>query len=539
MNRSKIRIIAIFTVIILILSGCTPGNASFKENLLKAMLGTGEVVSYDDMVYKRPDPDDVMDAYNKACEASEGYDAEYILECVFDYYDEYDWFYTYYSLADLKYCHDLTDEYWEDECNFFAENIPQVDASLENLYYELAESPCRDQLEEEFFGEGYFEAYDGENLWDDELNSLLTKEAQLQNEYYDISEESSEYEFASDEYYDACADELAELLIDLVNVRQDIAQYWGYDDYTQFANNYYYARDYDSSDVEAYLADISKELSPLYSELFDSDVWNAAYSYASEKETLRYLEEAADNMGGEINMAFKLMQTAGLYDISYGENKYGSAFEVYLTSYAEPFIFMNSSLIQADKLTLVHEFGHFCNDFLSYGSYAGADVAEIFSQGMEYLSLCYTEDSEELMKYKMADSLCTYVEQAAYADFELKLYSLLDDELTVDNLRDIYEDIAEDYGFESVGYDNREFVGISHYYTHPMYVISYVLSNDAAMQIYEMELDRSGKGKKLFTDNIDTEESYFMAFLDDAGLKSPFSKGRIDSVKALFEDVLQ
>ena len=36
---------------------------------------------------------------------------------------------------------------------------------------------------------------------------------------------------------------------------------------------------------------------------------------------------------------------------------------------------------------------------------------------------------------------------------------------------------------------SRDFVVIGHFYTDPMYIISYVVSNDAAFQLYQMELE--------------------------------------------------
>ena len=40
---------------------------------------------------------------------------------------------------------------------------------------------------------------------------------------------------------------------------------------------------------------------------------------------------------------------------------------------------------------------------------AGVDVTEVFSQGFEYLSLAYHPEAQALTRYKMADSLSTYV----------------------------------------------------------------------------------------------------------------------------------
>jgi oligoendopeptidase F len=157
---------------------------------------------------------------------------------------------------------------------------------------------------------------------------------------------------------------------------------------------------------------------------------------------------------------------------------------------------------------------------------------------MEYMSLCYGENTEDLVKIKLADSLCTYVEQAAFAAFEQQMYALTGDDLSVEGLYGLYEEVAQAYGFESVGYDKREFVTITHYYTNPMYIISYVVSNDAAMQLYQMELEEPGAGLSRFEENLDTQVSYFLEFLDSAGLESPFAEGRIQQVRSFFRSAL-
>ena len=57
------------------------------------------------------------------------------------FYDAYDWFSTYYALADIHYCADLTDTYWGDEYNYCTQNASTVDAALQELYRALAQSP--------------------------------------------------------------------------------------------------------------------------------------------------------------------------------------------------------------------------------------------------------------------------------------------------------------------------------------------------------------------------------------------------------------
>ena len=500
---------------------------------------SGQVTKFSEMEYIRPDMTVLEKALEDACEAAKGSDMDRITRTVNDFYDLYDEFYTNYSLSDLHYCHDLTDGYWEEEYNFCVENSSWVDAALEELYYALAKSPCLEELEsEDNFGPGFFDSYQGENLWDETFVELLNRESELQGRYYELVNISYDYEEGTEEFQSACGDEMAQLLVELIKVRREMAEYWGYDSYAEFATDFYYYRDYTVEQSEEYLEEIQKELVELYRQVNESGIWDDAYDFSTEFQTFGYVEEMARNMGGMVEEAFDVMKEGKLYDIAYGENKYSSSFEVYLTSYWVPFIFLCPDMSSYDHLTFAHEFGHFCNDYASYGSYAGIDVLEVFSQGMEFLSLCYVDGSEDLTRVKMADCLCVYVEQAAFADFELRMYEIPPEELSAQKLAELYEEVALDYGFDSIGYDPWEFVSINHYYTNPMYIISYVVSNDAALQLYQMELEEVRKGLDCFEDNLTTQEQYFLAFLEEAGLESPFTEGRLASVRKTLEEAL-
>lgn len=511
-----------------------------QEPVYRNPLTEEDYTHYDDMEYLRPELSVIQESFDALCQAAGGEDVGDIMDAVYAFYDEYDWFYTCYSLADIRYSGDLTDTYWGAEYNYCMDTAPAVDAMFEEMNYVLAKSPARQKLEGRmYFGPGYFDAYDGENTWDAAFTALLEEEAALQNEYYALYAQAQEaYTPGTAEFYDHYANDLAQILVDLIALRQEMAAYYGYPEYDQFAWDFYYYRDYTPAQMESYLEEIRDELAPLYRRL-DSSAWDSAYEYCSEEDMLDYVRETAVRMGGMVEDAFYLLEAAELYDIGYDENKFDSSFEVYLTSYDQPFIFVNPTQRAYDCLTLAHEFGHFCNDYASWGTYAGVDVLEVFSQGMEYLSLCYAYDDRGLTQVKMADSLCVYVEQAAYACFEQQAYKLTGDDLTVENLRKLYSEVTESFGFESYWNDPWYFVTIPHFYTNPMYVISYVVSNDAAMQLYQLELEEEGAGLARLEEELDTEEYYFLSFLDSAGLESPFAPGRVKSVRDTFEDILK
>lgn len=501
--------------------------------------GKQSQTAYADMVYVRPDLEELEQLKAAVCEAAADGNAEITMQCLNSYYYAYDWFFTNYYLADIHYCADLTDSYWEEEYAFCMENSAWLDAELEDLYYTLAASSVCEQLENDYFGEGWFDGYTGENNWDKAFTALLEEEAVLQGRYYELSSIAADYTYGTEGFYEACGDEMVELLVELIGVRQRIAAYWGYSDYPTFATDFYYYRDYAPDQAEAYLADVRQELVPLYVRLNSDPKFQVDYDGSTEKETYAYVQSMAENMGGSVKLAFDRMDKFGLYDIGCGENKYNSSFEIYLTMYEAPFVFMDPTGTRYDQLTFAHEFGHFCNDFAARGSYAGIDVLEVFSQAMEYLSLCYAEGGSRLVKMKMWDSLCMMVEQSAFADFENRMYALEGDELNADNLRALYDEVAREYGFESVSYDDREFITITHFYTNPLYVISYVVSNDSAMQFYQLEQEQSGAGLEVFEDNLKTESYYFLEFLEEAGLESPFVPGRVAALRETFETALE
>lgn len=533
-----LRCLALVLAFALLLGGCDYSLDDYETLELRRYYQEMCTVDYKDMEYKRPDMTAFQQSLDHACQtALEAADIDRVIDAIYSFYDDYDWFYTNYFLSDVRYSADLTDIYWEQEYNYCAAQAATADAGLDTLYRTLAKSPLRAELEsEEYFGAGYFDYYEGESIYDEYFLDLMDQETDLINQYYDLSSQSLE---AADEeeYYTVYGKQMAQVLVELVVLRQEIAWYTGYDSYTQFAYDWYYYRDYTPEQVADYLTQIRQELVPLYLELDNDTAWNAGYEECSEREAFAYVESCAEKMGGLVRAAFDLMDQRGLYDIGYGENKYNSSFELFLDSYRAPFVFMNAQQWAWDKLTFAHEFGHFVNDYACIGSYAGTDVSEVFSQAMEYLSLIYADGGGELVDLKLADCLCTYVEQAAYAEFEHRLYGLKNP--SVEDVEALYAQVCRDYGFESWDWDSRSFVDVTHFYTNPMYIISYVVSNDAAFQIYQMELAEEGAGLALLQESLYSEESWLLTFTDTYGLESPLVDGRVARVRETLENVLK
>lgn len=539
MKNRMFRILAVVTLVAVLLTGCTGGLLEdFLQELQGALMGT--LVSFEDMEYARPDGDAFVQQVKDCCQqALTETDAEKLMEQVYAVYEAYYGFYTNYSLADIHYCRNMTDIYWEEEYNYCLSITSQIDAGLDEMLYALAECPLKEALEaEEYFGADFFDAYEGESIWDETFTALMEEEAELISRYYDLSGESLEMDTTSEAFYNGCGREMGELYVEMIALRQEIATYLGYDSYPQFAYDYYYYRDYTPEQAVAYMNEIREELVELYRTL-PNDVWDPVYETVTEAQVFSYVKQAAEAMGGTFSGAFQLMEQGNLYDITYSENKYNASFEVYLTNYYAPYVFLNPAGNGRDMLTFAHEFGHFCSDYAAGGSVAGVDVAEVFSQSMELLSLCKVEGTGKLERMKLADSLCTFVEQSAFASFEHQVYALEKDELTLENVLALYEKTGNSFGFDSFYWDSRDFVTVPHFFTNPMYIISYVVSNDAAMQYYQLEKKESGKGVALLEDTLATEQYYFLAFLEEAGLVSPFESGSVAQIRKTLEEGLK
>ena len=537
MKKRLLTLTALLLVFSLLCSGCVLTDAI---NYL--LYGYYPDTPFSQMEYKRPNAE-ALEASAKECAllSKTERDLNKLVSKITEFSDLFTDFTTQYMLAYVHYCQDMSDSYWEREYNYCEERTAGAEAARDQLMHALADCPLRNELErEEYFGEGWFEDYEGDSLWTEEFRELMEEESELETKYYDISAEAMNSEdLYSEEFFAKYGEKLERVFVDLVAVRQEIAREAGYSSYPEFAYDYYYDRDYTDREAVAYCNEIRQVLVPLYRDMQESGVYMDSLTRCSEKDTYRYVQELSQNMGGAVLEAFRHMEENELYDISAGMDKFGGSFEVYFYDYQQPFVFVGPTGTVQDKLSFTHEFGHFCSDYVSGGNVANIDIAEVFSQGLEYLSMHYSNQDRDLYRLRMYSSLSTYVEQAAYACFEQQVYGLSSEELKVENIRKIFQRTGDAFGFDSWGYDSRLYVAITHFYTQPLYVISYVVSNDAAMQLHQLEQSSKGAGLEIYNAALGTEEDGFLSFVQSVNLESPFAEGRIEAVRDTFAEVLQ
>lgn len=549
------RILAVMCICALLLTGCSeygdwiwqkdpePDETQNAPSMGKDRFS--EIPDFSEMAYTRPDMEEYQRMVDALCETAKISDsAEQLVDLCIEVYDAYDSFYTMLALADIHYCLDLSDSYYSTEYAYCTEQSTAIEKGLEDCHMALAQSKVVDELEsEEYFGEGAFDDYQGDSYYTEELTALLNRENALISESYEVMNRLNGLDYYSEEYFEEGVPEMGRIFIDLVGVRQEIAEYLELDSYGEYAFAMYHSRDYTQAQAEQYLDAIRERMVPMYRRLNGSGFWADAYGQGvTQKDCKKYLSGAVEAMGGKIRGAYRLMDQKHLYDLTPSTNKYVGSFETYITDFGVPYVLVNPYGDRTDYMTFAHEFGHFTSDYYSGGAAYTKDVSEFFSQGMEYLSLCYASEDPELVEklreLKMADSLNTYVEQAAYAQFENEVYRIPAEELTVEAIGELYEEIGTSYGFDSWNWDSRDWITINHFFIAPFYIVSYVTSNDIAMQLYEMELEEAGSGLELYQELAEGCPGQLVAFAQEAGLEIPFREEHLNEVCETLETVL-
>ncbi len=522
-----------------------------------------DIPRFADMEYVRPDThalEAAVDAAEAALSSGAALDEVTVLldEC----YDEYYRFSTMYTLAEIRYLRDLTDEYYGAEYSWCGENRSLEQQLMERLYTVCAASALAEELEREYFWEGFTADY-GEGsaqMYTERAVALMQRESELLNAYYDLAAQpqivldgetvdyvsyladadGEEYARALNEYYRQYNARFAEVYIDLIVTRRALAEEMGYESYEamQYAA---YERSYTPAEAAAFVAGVREKLVPLYEELMPLDPGESiVYSYMSERRLLKTVGAAAESIGGDVREAFDFMLAHGLYSLEQSDTKAAMSFTAYLDSFDAPFLFVSPYCDTEDILTLAHEFGHFLDSYYNYNAYESLDLSEFFSQSMEHLvmerlaDVLDGEELEMLRRIKLAGTLDAYVMQSSFAEFESRVYALRDEELTAEAINAISLDTAKEFGYYdgvSEDYYAMSWADITHFFESPFYVISYAVSGDAAQQIYALECAQSGAGLAKYLEMLPRGEETLLGALAASGLDSPFAPGRLDAAE--------
>ena len=497
------------------------------------------IVPFDDVKYIRPDIAALEAKSEEIKLLLESFlNAKEVVLGLNEYFVMYSNFYTMMTLANIRHCIDTDDGFYLEENSFCNEAVADVDYYTDCLLLACSNSFLSDYLDEFYFNGLLSEQYsvtDGSGYTpSDELAELERKEAELENDYSVLySKYSSDFDKGS---YKKHNNEMGKIYVELIKVRNEIAKLRNEASYCLLAYNIN-GRDYSADELSSYTEAIKKDIIPLYKEAASRGLLDSSLlAKQTADKAFALMTGAVRGLDTRIDEALDYMLEYKLYNIESSDRKYDQSYVVYLDDYNSPFLFCNPTGYNDTVLSLAHEFGHYVDGYLNFGTNPSLDTSEMFSQSMEYLLLCNLNDSDSadtLTRYKMLDVLMLYTFQAAFNEFEQRAYALADDELSLDKLNSIFSEIVKEFGLDEQYGDEvyNYWIAIPHLFTSPFYVISYCVSDSAAFELYNMEHEKKGSGLAMYMKLLDESTHYdFLELVDACGMRSPISADTVREI---------
>lgn len=341
--------------------------------------------------------------------------------------------------------------------------------------------------------------------------------------------------------------DMSRLYVEMVRNNQALAKLFGYSNYVTFAHEMIYERDYSREDLklvrnylQEHLLIICKQAAfefmgdyqamGMVEQLQVSNWLSGDYSALSGDPVGAYLSSLPTSMKNSMS---KVLQSE--YSIfTNDQNAYAGAFTSYFYGDSYPFCYFGPGYNSA--FTVIHEAGHFYAAEHLNGLDVDLDLAELHSQGNEWLFLEAIQNQlsknvyDVLLAYHYYESLCTIIISVIVDEFEETVYANADSlDGSVEQLDGFMKGICARYGGEEF---LAEYVtDVSKYWKlvvieSPAYYISYAVSGVTSMGLF----CRNGYGYKeavnryqALVENVLNKES-FLETLEKAGLASPFDE---------------
>lgn len=508
------------------------GAARETGNEPKAGGKAYEAVPYSQRPYEHYDPaamEQAMADFEQACSV-EGREEE-VLRLYDAIVDEYDRLATLAYMAQLKYDADVSDGQAAAEQAYTTDIYSEMGDKAAACLKKGLNSSYREALADKMGIEHvpYIEYYRENSV---ELTELNRKEQELLREYdklaagdFTVELEDGQWSYSRLEREPDLDDghyaEIEYALVreknrvlgskfrELVQVRRQIAELKGYDNYAQYSFEAVYGRDYTLQDAEGLCSDVKTSIVPLNNDIWYTDVAQESYDSldlleeSSTEDILACVGRAVRSVNPELGEIFLYMQDNELYDIRSGEDgqdRVDNSYTVGLPSYGDAFIFINRDHTFTDYQSLIHEFGHFSSYYYNsvpelFQGYS-VDVCEVHSQGLEMLANQYAADmfgqgAEAFEFESVTDMLYVTIMSCMLQEFEEAVYmepdmSLEDMNRTFKEIQDSYYGWYYDVYDEGVCYD---WVDVSHLFYSPLYYMGYGTSALSALDLWTMSKD--------------------------------------------------
>lgn len=358
---------------------------------------------------------------------------------------------------------------------------------------------------------------------------------------------------------DSFDSEVARLYLEMVKNNQALAERFGYSDYFSYAYEAVYERDYSKAELALLRSYVQTYLVPLCQKSFDA--FYEGYKALSQEEQMLIgawmYNDYSDVSGAPVEAYFSSLPASmkdgmgSLLQEDYSvftdhANAYAGAFTGYFYGDFYPFCYFGPGY--QSVFTVIHEAGHFYAADAQEGLDLDLDLAELHSQGNEWLMLEFSKDLltpacyNVLRVYKLYESLSTVIVSVMIDEFEEKVYTnaaaSLEADLAV--LEGYMDEICTRYGGKA--FIEEYITDISDYWKFvviesPVYYISYAVSAISSLTLYSMAAEDYTKALSVYNDLTAGEliQDAFLENLQKAGLATPFEESVYVSISQLIQ----
>jgi len=513
-------------LVLLLLFGCSSETSSIESTVAPikndsnhyTMINQRVESDFNDFVYQRVTKEEILAAIDNCRDLFENdnqdikeYEVRYnnLIEVARKYS-------TAYSYTLIQYDTNKDDDFYEKEYEYYLSISPDIS----DKYLELDElyiaSPYYEDLIEYYHGIEIFSEDIAKIDYDHELVNQLQTEINLQaKEASDLLSQEVLIDFGNgkenaldaiyaattieewnekvEAYYRYFYDQIGDDLIDLVKKRNQIAELKGYDNYAEMS----LAEDgYIVEEVKEMAEDVLDNIKPVYDELNQNSIYPQEFKYG-DNNINGVISDFSDGLTPEVSESNDFRIKYNYSNI--GDNDAANAYATNLSGLNAPYLMVPESSTLNGVDTIIHEFGHFNDFYLNYPySYMGlaksTDLSEVSSQSFELFFMNdydkYYDNGWQQEKYNIKSFITNSMLRASIITLsELELYT--SDDLTLENIKAYYGDLALKFNNDNSPYAGLEFASIYHLYEAPIYYYNYISSANVAVQMYMESLDNS------------------------------------------------
>lgn len=537
--------------------------------------------------YQRPDGQSVVQLIGKAQQQAQDdllpLGLLHSLRKIGDATEDY---YSMMTIAQIRNYADVNDTFYSAEMEYLDTWDARIQSEYNQLFKMIQQSRFQSMTKEIYGSSGAEDMQMSAQSSSKEILSLQEQEKKLEAQYYyeyaqaTVTTPEGEVLFSSLEpqgqtaYYSQFIDRynqtLGELYLELVSLRDQMAQLLGYDSYTEVADLNMHRSSYTREQIQQFRELLKQTLVPVYGGYLEDfyrraeNQTSAGYVYlmgepsptpqGDWKDTLERFSQVFSKMALETGECYEYLFSHGFIDAQPSQTKANVTFSTLIYALNTPFLFANMDGSENDVYSISHEFGHCFAiwEQLKRGSRSegrSMDVCEIHSQAMQmmvlpYYEVFYGEDADVARRYDVFTIVSGILTAALNDEFQEQIYR--QPQMTVEQLNELYLELALEYGLvvESPYSDLETFskgwFTTNQYFDTPFYAIDYSLSGCVALEFLQRSMEDSQGALDTYLVLVRQDAGYdFLTALEKTGLQSPFSEEQLVELSELLEDVLQ